>query len=445
MKKYQILLLFSLLTATSCDSWLDIKADKKQVVPQTTDELQALLDNTNFLNTNTMSGLLEVSTDNLYLTEPEWLSRGNIETRNGYVWAENINEGNADFSWIAYYRMVYYANVALEGAKKIKPDSEAEAIALQNVMGSALFFRSWAFYHLAQLYAIQYKEATASSVQGIPLRLTSDIHQKTKRSSLAATYGQVIDDLLIAIDHLPELPIVETRPSKLAVFGLLSRIFLQMGDFNQALRYAESGLAIKGDLINYGEIDSTLRYPFPLLNKEVVFYQTMTTGSFYIDAQLYSLYEDYDYRKSLFFNPEGTFFKFRGSYSNSRTFFAGLAIDELYLIKSECLARLGRLDEAIESLKYLIDHRYNVDAGHPTLNHSNILDEILHQRRLQLVYRGLRWLDLRRLNLEPDREVTLTRELGDKIYTLPPNSSKYIFVIPDDVIDNNPNLSQNER
>src|SRR5690606_14891594 len=162
----------------------------------------------------------------------------------------------------------------------------------QNVMGSALFFRSWAFYHLAQLYAIQYKEATASSVQGIPLRLTSDIHQKTKRSSLAATYGQVIDDLLIAIDHLPELPIVETRPSKLAVFGLLSRIFLQMGDFNQALRYAESGLAIKGDLINYGEIDSTLRYPFPLLNKEVVFYQTMTTGSFYIDAQLYSLYED---------------------------------------------------------------------------------------------------------------------------------------------------------
>lgn len=445
MKKIQLLLLISLLTATSCDSWLDIKADKTQVVPQTTDELQALLDNTNYLNTNTMSRLFEVSTDNLYLTEQQWLSRGNLEARNGYVWAESINEGNADFSWISYYRMVYYANVALEGCEKIKPESKAELISLQNVLGSALFFRSWAFYHLAQLYAKQYDETTASSTLGIPLRLTSDIHQETKRSSLAAMYDRVIDDLLIAIEYLPELPEVQTRPSKLAVLGLLSRIFLQMGDYNQALRYAERGLAIKKELINYGEIDSTVRYPFPLFNKEVVFYQTMTSGSFYIDAQLYSLYEDYDYRKSLFFNPEGDFFEFRGSYSNSRTFFAGLAVDELYLIKAECLARLGRLDEAIETLRYLIDHRYNINAGYPTLNHSVILNEILHQRRLQLVYRGLRWMDLRRLNLEPDRQVILTREVGEKIYTLPPNSSKYIFAIPDDVIDNNPNLPQNDR
>ncbi|MOA51075.1 SusD family protein [compost metagenome] len=72
------------------------------------------------------------------------------------------------------------------------------------------------------------------------------------------------------------------------------------------------------------------------------------------------------------------------------------------------------------------------------------LDVVLKERRKELLFRGLRWTDLRRLNLDPTTARTPKRELDGKIYTIEPNSPNYVYPFPDNVIQL-AGLIQNER
>jgi hypothetical protein len=74
---------------------------------------------------------------------------------------------------------------------------------------------------------------------------------------------------------------------------------------------------------------------------------------------------------------------------------------------------------------------------------SEALSLILEERRKETLFRGLRWLDLRRLNSE-GANITITRGVDNKTYTLPPNSLRYVLPLPPDVI-NITGVPQNER
>jgi hypothetical protein len=58
---------------------------------------------------------------------------------------------------------------------------------------------------------------------------------------------------------------------------------------------------------------------------------------------------------------------------------------------------------------------------------------ILEERRKELVFRGVRWTDLKRLNIE-GANITLTRKLNGITHKLAPNDPKYILPIPPDVL-----------
>ena len=62
------------------------------------------------------------------------------------------------------------------------------------------------------------------------------------------------------------------------------------------------------------------------------------------------------------------------------------------------------------------------------------LSLILQERRKELVYRNLRWTDLRRLNLEPKFAKSIKRTIKGTEYILEPNDGRYVFAIPDDEI-----------
>jgi len=63
------------------------------------------------------------------------------------------------------------------------------------------------------------------------------------------------------------------------------------------------------------------------------------------------------------------------------------------------------------------------------------LNKILTERRKELLMRGLRWTDLRRLNKETAFATTLSRIVNGTTYTLPPNDPGYVFRIPLSVIN----------
>ena len=69
---------------------------------------------------------------------------------------------------------------------------------------------------------------------------------------------------------------------------------------------------------------------------------------------------------------------------------------------------------------------------------------ILAERRKELVMRGTRWADLRRLNKEPKYATTLVRDLDAEQYELKPGSPKWVWPLPIEAIDNG-GYDQNPR
>lgn len=306
-----------------------------------------------------------------------------------------------------------------------------------NVKGSALFYRAYNFYVLAQQYCKPYSDRSDTDL-GIPLRLNSNINERSKRATVKSTYDRIITDLIEAITLLPSTISYKTRPSKPACYAMLARVYLSMGNYAAALVNATACLALYNKVIDYNTLNSASTYPIPQLNDEII-YQTRLGGAtlfssanLNVTQELLSLYNSNDLRLKLFFEKSVSNTSFKGSYDGSRFFFSGLAVDEVLLIRSECNSRAGNLKDALEDLNTLVKKRWNKESAYVEFNTTDkelAISKVLEERRKELCFRGLRWTDLRRLNQENNRQTTLTRVLNGQTYQLLPNDPKYTFPI----------------
>ncbi len=166
-----------------------------------------------------------------------------------------------------------------------------------------------------------------------------------------------------------------------------------------------------------------------------------------INDEITNSYSANDLRKSAFIYDRGSgIYTFKGKYSSSTVPFTGLALDEVVLTRAECYARLDKPNEALADLNMLLLKRYKTGTYIPyTVNNTvNVMKLILAERRKELLFRGSRWMDLKRLNLEPAYATTITRTVNGKVYTLLPNSKRYVLPIPDEEIIVS-GIAQNQR
>src|SRR5690606_13884351 len=352
---------FIVVLFTSCTAYLDERPDLSLALPDNLKELEALLDYEDRL-TLYFPAAGDIAADYYFLHEPDWQGR-NIDARNTYTWfpeAQNPND------WIYAYIKIFISNVVLDNIEEAKAGNLTENDR-KEIKGRAYFYRGWTYYHLSQLYCPHFEYGDEDSEYGLPLKHSSDINEAIERSSVETTYVQMVSDLEMAVRLLPEKSSIETRPSKAAAYGALARLYLVTGNYEKSLAYADSCLQIKDNLLDYNELNPTANLPFALLNEEVVFHAIMLTSSgihtqsrAYADSLLVQKYEEDDLRSALYFRlqPNGQFW-FKGFYSgSSANFFAGIATDEIYLIKAESLVRLDRLPEAHETLNSLLVTRF---------------------------------------------------------------------------------------
>lgn len=432
-----------LLGCTSCEDYLDVKPDKQLAIPtDKLENLRYLLDNTSALNQGYPAAPV-LASDNLYLTSTDWQALSSRTAQQAYVWERDVFNDSDRNDWTLPYNVVFIANLALEGTDKLSPRPGEEAL-WNSVRGGALFFRAHAFHWLLQVFARPYEAATAAQYPGIALRLSSDINAPTTRASVEESYRQVLWDLEQAVALLPDLPDYKTRPSRVAALTLLSRVHLQMGHYQQALAYAGQALQLQPQLLDYNTLNTAAAYPFPRFHEEVLFHNTLQnlSGMTYpdgkVDTALYRLYHPDDLRREAFFRYNGPGdIGFKGSYYGSAALFGGLATDELYLIRAECHARLGRKDEALADLNTLLVTRWRQGTFIPYTaeDADGALVLILEERRKELPFRGLRWGDLRRLHREERFARPLSRTLNGKTYTLSPGDARYVFPIPRKVVE----------
>ncbi|MGN6494219.1 MAG: RagB/SusD family nutrient uptake outer membrane protein [Agriterribacter sp.] len=447
MKRSNILFLLLLaLSVSHCKKYLEAKPDKKLAIPSTVEDLQALLDNADKLNQMTPSAD-EASADDYYLNQSTYNALI-VPSQQVYIWENPPSLIFGDDDWARIYNSVYTPNVCLDALPAVARTAE-NGVAWDNVKGSALFFRALGFFRAAVIFASAWDATTADTDDGIVLRLTSDFNEPSVRATLRQTYDQILSDLRTAAPLLPVTPRHVNRPSRTAAYGLLARVFLSMRAYDSCYKYASSCLELKDDLLDYRNpadvnIDNVFA-PFTQFNKEVIFSSTLGTytyeavypGYARVDSAFYDSYHVDDLRRYAYFTDLfGDGYSFQGTYDGTfSALFLGLAVDEIYLMRAETHARAGRIGQAMADLNHLLLHRFRegsftpLEAGTP----AEALQLVLAERRKELLFRGLRWMDIKRLNRE-GAGITLTRRINGQTYTLPPNDKRYALLIPEDII-----------
>ncbi|WP_257669829.1 RagB/SusD family nutrient uptake outer membrane protein [Parapedobacter tibetensis] len=450
-------LLLVLFLASCGEAFLDVKPSRNQRVPNTVADYLALLDNptanNNPMNIRSSHTLGIIGADEFYISTEHWNNfssgvRFNYQ-KNAYTWEKTVYEGGeggtlnpTDFD--TGYQRILNCNIVLDGLANMSSQHQQDDWRLTR--GIALFHRALNLYNLAQLFCPVYNEDTAPVDLGLPLRLEADPTVQLARSSVSDTYQQIVNDLMEAVQLLPDEPLVPFRPSKAAAYALLARAYLQMGNYPKALEYANRCLAVQSALLDFNDLEIGANYPFPLYgigNVEVIFtssaYNALIYGSarFNADTSLLASYSPEDLRRAIYFrissNGQSQFF---GSYYGNDFFFTGLATDEVYLIRAECHAREGNTVEALNDLNHLRRHRLEATGYTPleSADSQQILDWVISERRKELVLRGTRWEDLRRLNKDPRYEKPLVRVLGEQHFELPVNHDRWVWPFPVEAI-----------
>jgi hypothetical protein len=391
------------------------------------------------------------------------------------------------FFWTLQYTSIDHANNIIAN---VKVDNNSKA-SLKHLRGQAYALRAHNYLNLVRQYQFTYaKDANAKAVPVYTDPTTPNTVPKP-RATVKEIYDLVISDLTEAEKLLSGFERAEkNRPNLNVVYGLFARAYLTQEKWELARDYAakaRNGYPIMSATQytqGFNDVSSPewiWGHPQTLMqNKggasymayiETTPYATDAAGtnlyygynSIMPDPNFIALFDKDDVRKSLFEiakQPAEALYrgyrykKFRNKYPNHDAHIVLMRSSEQLLIEAESKARLNDVPGATATLNELRSQRGLTDLS--GLGKDELIREILLERRKELWGEGFRLYDILRLQTAPVRKET-TEEfvdargatvsiLGHWITKFPdgtplvPNSKYYLFPIPLNEINNNPNL-----
>lgn len=431
-----------LVLLAGCSKWLDQKPNAALAIPETMTDVQAMLDYHTRLNSN-VPMLGEVCADDYYASTASLYALQLADYRHLYMFS--YDSARFEFypnPWSYGYDAVFIANSALEALDKM-PEPTKGAMAWKTARGSALFYRGRSLQAILDAWALPYDSSQATSLPGIPLRLNSNFNEISERATLEQSYQQVLTDLREALPLLPGLASHPFRVGQVTVHGYLARCYLSMRRYAEAASHAKAALLLYNRLIDYNAVNINASFPFPRFNAEVVHDlqgsqpPVLQTAVAKMDTNLLKMYHPDDLRRNAFYRlqPDGST-AFKGSYLGNAGSFVGLTTPELWLTAAEATIRIGFVQDGMNYLNEFLRYRFKQGRFQPLVAGSaaEALRMVLDERRKELVFRNLRWMDIRRLNLE-GAGISVKRYVGGVEYLLPAQSKKFALPIPAPVIE----------
>lgn len=371
---------------------------------------------------------------------------------NSYTWQKTIyNPSQSDPDWNGLYLCIYYSNVIIDGVMSSEGGTAAEK---KEIYAEAFVHRAFAYLQLVNVYGPQFNPASDNSEKAVPLLLKPELFSSLDRSTVGQVYDQIISDLQNALaNDIQDTPPFNVLPSKRAVHALLARTYLYMGSYQLSLDNAQKALEMQSGLIDLKTFASGNSYPVLIQNPEIIFSKTLllTYRGAPLSNDLLNSFESNDLRYN-YYTIDGANFSLRytgrgfaiANYSPTTGINIGVSVPEMYLIAAECYARLGQTQKAVDNLNILRAKRYKANTAYQVSATTNTeaLNLVLTERQKELIGRGFRWFDQRRLNLDPNFQKTYTRVFKGQTYTLAPNSDGYVFPINQNYIDLNPELGK---
>ncbi|OAQ38437.1 glycan metabolism protein [Pedobacter psychrophilus] len=361
----------------------------------------------------------------------------------------DANNAEASRTWINAYRAINVANTILANIDKISAGATKDRLT-----GEAYFIRGSMFFELVRLYGLPFSAGNTTTNLGVPINLIATTDDKLAsslgaRKTVAEVYTQVIADLNQAVTLIPNSN--PTRATKFSALAMLSRVYLQQGNYTAARAAADNVITNSGK-----SLTGTVGAPF--LNKNsseslfeiqqndqnnagtsndglATFYaslQGIGRADIRILASFRNLYEATDKRRS------DLIYSAVGARAGSTRYHTGkwiafgsnilvIRLSEMYLTRAECNLRL--------SLPFVGDsptNDYNLVRNRagatPALLVSSV-QTILNERVLELAFEGSRIHDLKRVKVSTG--------------TFPYDSPKLVLPIPRREIDANASLIQN--
>jgi hypothetical protein len=162
----------------------------------------------------------------------------------------------------------------------------------------------------------------------------------------------------------------------------------------------------------------------------------MTQSNALVSEKLYQQYENNDLRKIAYFKTAGDRYTFKGSFAGSVILFGGITTAELFLIRAESNVRLKNIAAGKTDLLNVLRNRYrnnNIVLGSD--DQQQLLAKIKEERRKELVFRGIRWSDIRRYNILDKDNIKIIRNLNGQAFELKPMDKRFVFPFPKAAID----------
>jgi hypothetical protein len=451
--------------------------------------IRYLLENT---NTQANPGLPAIILSHEVMGEDAFARDGRYGYRDTYPYRDpfdNNNSTRARFFWSLQYKSVDHANNVIVNV------DENNGTKFGHLKGQAHALRAFNYLNLVRQYQFTYvKDPAAKAVPVYTTPTTPDSEPKS-RATVQEVYDQILSDLSEAERLLSGYErAVKNRPDLNVVYGLFARTYLTLERWELAAQYAakaRNGYPIMSaqqytegfnDVSNpewiwghpqtrtqnnsiysyFGYIETT---PYTTNAQGVNIYYAYS--SIIPDPHFIASFEDGDIRKSLFeiaTQPAEALYghyrykKFLNKYPDHDAHIVLMRSSEMLLIEAESKARQHDVAGAVAALNELRSKRNLQDLSAASFTENQIIDEILLERRHELWGEGFRTYDILRLQTAPVRKSTTETFVDDAGNTaavkghwilkfpdgtdLVPNSRYYIFPIPLDEINNNPNLDK---
>ncbi len=455
MKKSKyIILLATVLSITSCSSFLEEKSDDESYIQSYKDLSELLLgeayvpanqvgEYNSFSNTGMFLHLMadELQEWNVASSADLCKSNAHAYTFGAFTWQPRMDAldngsyyGGENRVWKEFYKHINAANNIITESYDVPQTTDTEISGARQVRAEALFCRAYLYFWLTNVYGKPYDPATASTDPSVPLKTSSLVEESFTRNSVQECYNQIVSDLLEAEQTMSQ---VTTSSSSIfhadinAVRLLLSRVYLYMQNWEKCSEYAKKVVDARPDLENlrltenkFSSTDNAENI-FTMGGDDLIcmigrYYQGLS-----VDAGLYRAYSDNDYRKSQWYWNNGDFTglirRSAGSSSTEvaeddsewyNTYYTSTASTrssyissvfwlrsaEAYVNLAEAQAYLGNTQAAQSALTSLTSMRYVPGSAEATVNEtgSDLISRIRKERRLEFALEGQRWFDLRR-------------------------------------------------
>lgn len=360
--------------------------------------------------------------------------------------------------WARLYNTINRANTIINSTVEVTSILQPEK---DQLVGAAYAIRALTHFDLVRLYGQHYGFTSDNGHLGVPIVTVFDQDAEPSRASVGEVYAQIISDLNQAISLMGD-DFESNRMNKTAAQAILARVYLYMGDWANAQKFANDAINSGNvSLVDNAALVSTWRdgvVPDALF--EIEFNAVDNNGSdalgrMYIaegygdylpSADVVDLIPDGDVRGELFkadsANLGGAFGFIRvDKYPDlqGQDNVPVVRLPEVYMIRAEASYNLGEEDLARADVE-LIRKRALPSAESVTATGDELMREIELEKRLELMFEGHRLWDLMRWQRGVERN-DCTAPAGSCMISYP--NDRFVLPMPQNEIDANPNIEQN--